>query len=127
MKRNIDLTENNIFNRNRLLEDMSLDALTIAYITGSRIPWNIKAEWIRTEDEYDLDHQKKAIIAVGNREQRAKVRVYKKMDSQNYCDCCGAKMNLYPWYLESGLCSRCNDTYDNNEKCLWRKSVEADN
>lgn len=127
MKRNIDLTENNIFNRNRLLEDMSLDALTIAYITGSRIPWNIKAEWIRTEDEYDLDHQKKAIIAVGNREQRAEVRFYRKMDSQNYCDRCGAKMNLFPWYLESGLCSRCNDIYDNNEKCLWRKSVEAAN
>lgn len=127
MKRNIDLTENNIFNRNRLLENMNLNALTVAYITGSRIPWNIKDGWVRTEDEYDLDHQKKAIIAVGNREQRAKVRFYRKMDSQNYCDCCGVKMNLYPWYLESGLCSRCNDTYDNTEKCIWRKSMEVVN
>ena len=93
MKSNIDLTEDQIFSR------INFDSII-----------------------NDLLHQKKSLIALGNKKQREEVKFYRKMDSKNYCECCGKRINLIPWNKEMGLCKRCDKSmeYDFNDKCPWR-------
>lgn len=96
------------------------------YTTKEKLQqWNIAPLWNRSGDEYDMDHQHKAIIATGDREQRAEVRLLRQMDSGKYCDCCGRRINLIPWDKEIGLCRKCDEHYQrtnlNNDKCLWRR------
>ena len=33
------------------------------------------------------------------------------MDSLDYCDCCGARMNLIPRDREIGVCRKCDEHY----------------
>lgn len=111
MKRNVDLTENMFFSNNNWFNGVH----TLRLITGEKFPWNI------SDDDSALEYQRNAIIAVGNKETRAKVKFYEKMDSLNYCDCCGKRMNLKPWDREIGVCHQCNDYYLKDEdKCKWR-------
>lgn len=122
MKRNVDLTENRLFSSNRVFNDISMGLLTFGVITKEKFPWNFYIEQIRSEDEFDLEHQRKGMIAVGNKKMRAEVKMYRQMDDINYCDCCGKRMNLKPWDLEVGICHKCNDYYQKeNDKCKWRK------
>lgn len=117
MKNNVDLTENQIFSRNNFFADMALGVLTLAMITGSKFPWDLKNfRQIKSDDEFDLDHQRKSLIAVGDKKQRAEVAEFRKMDSENYCDCCGARMNLKPWDREIGLCHKCSEHYEKQDK-----------
>ena len=115
MKPNIDLTENQIFSRINF--DSIVNTISIKYF---RIPWNIGSDY--SGDEYDLSHQKKSLIALGDRKQREEVKLYRKMDSGNYCECCGKRINLTPWNKEIGLCKKCDKSmeYDFNDKCPWR-------
>lgn len=121
MKSNIDLTENRIFSRN---SQNPLD-LTITDFFNTKVPWKIQSTQIHSDDELDLEHQRKSIIAVGNREQRAEVRHYREMDSLDYCDCCGTRMNLIPWDREIGVCRKCDEYYKKTDlgfdRCKWRK------
>lgn len=84
MKSNIDLTEDQIFSRINF--DSIINAISNEYF---RVPWNIKID--NSGDEYDLLHQKKSLIALGNKKQREEVKFYRKMDSKNYCEYCGGK------------------------------------
>ena len=123
MKRNIDLTENRMFSSNNWLSDIGISVLTAGLITGEKFPWNVHLKQIHSDDDFDADHQRKAIIAVGNKKTRAKVKEYRQMDSLDYCDCCGIRMNLKPWDFEMGICHKCDDYYTKQEedKCKWRK------
>nr|DAG61078.1 MAG TPA: 30S ribosomal protein S11 [Caudoviricetes sp.] len=114
MKSNIDLTENRIFSR------INFDSI-INVISNecSRVPWNIKID--NSGDEYDLLHQKKSLIALGDRKQREKIKLYRKMDSGNYCDRCGDR--IMPWENKKRLCHRCEDSYLPRERCPWRKAT----
>ena len=97
-------------------------------ITGKKFPWNAYIKEIKSDDDFDMDHQRKAIIAVGDKTTRAKVKEYRQMDSLDYCDCCGTRMNLKPWDREIGVCHKCNDYYQKQEdKCKWRKKEEIRN
>ena len=124
MKSNIDLTENRLFSRSNFFEDFALGVLTIGGLTGSRIPWNAVLKQINSDDEFDLVHQKKSIIATGNKLKRAEIKEYRHMDSLNYCDCCGVRMNKKPWDKEIGICHKCNSYYENKDenkkRCPWR-------
>ena len=115
MKSNIDLTENQIFSRINF--DSIVNAISINHF---RVPWNVRSNY--SGDEYDLSHQKKSLIALGDRKQREKVKLYRKMDSGNHCECCGKRINLIPWNKEMGLCERCDKLmeYDFYDKCPWR-------
>ena len=121
MKSNIDLTENRIFSRS----SFELWNLSITDLLEFDFPWNVRLTEIRSDDEFDLDHQRKSIIATGNKEKRAEIRHYREMDSLDYCDCCGARMNLIPWDREIGVCRKCDEYYKSHDtsydKCLWRK------
>ena len=121
MKSNIDLTENRMFSRN----NQNPWNLTITDFFNTKVPWKIQLTQIHSDDELDLEHQRKSIIAVGNREQRAKVRHYREMDSLDYCDRCGARMNLIPWDREIGICRKCDESYKKTDlgfdRCKWRK------
>ena len=98
MKNNVDLTESQLFSRR-------LPTLTLEMITVSKFPWDTGIfQHIRSDDELDLNHQKKSLIALGDKKQRAEISEYWKMDSVNYCDCCGERMNLKPWDREIGIC-----------------------
>lgn len=117
MKNNVDLTENQLFSRNNFFQDMVLGVLTISMITGSKFPWDLKDfRQIKSDDEFDLDHQRKSLIAVGDKKQRAEVAGFRKMDNANYCDCCGARMNLKPWNKEIGTCRKCDEYYEKQDK-----------
>ena len=130
MKNNVDLTENQLFSRNNFFQDMALGVLTLGMITGSKFPWDLKDfRQIKSDDEFDLDHQRKSLIAVGDKKQRAEVTEFRKMDSANYCDCCGARMNLKPWDGEMGVCHKCNEYYEKQDKQKIprnRKSIGID-
>lgn len=42
--------------------------------------------------------------------------------NENYCDCCGKRMNLKPWDKELGVCHKCWDKHLNkDDKCKWRR------
>ena len=47
------------------------------------------------------------------------------MDSLDYCDCCGTRMNLIPWDREIGVCRKCDEYYKKTDlgfdRCKWRK------
>lgn len=117
MKNNVDLTENQIFSRNNFFADMALGVLTLSMIARTKFPWDSKEfRQIKSDDEFDLDHQRKSLIAVGDKKQRAEVAELRKMDNLNYCDCCGVRMNLKPWDRENGICHKCNDYYENQDK-----------
>lgn len=130
MKNNVDLTENQLFSRGNFFQDMALGVLTLGMITGSKFPWDLKDfRQIKSDDEFDLDHQRKSLIAVGDKKQRAEVAEFRKMDSLNYCDCCGARMNLKPWDREIGTCRKCDEYYEkqDKQKIPWsRKPVGID-
>lgn len=115
MKRNVDLTENRFFsNSSQLVSRLFSD------ITG-KFPWNFDFLEIKSEDDLDLRHQRKSIIALGDKATRAKIKEYRKMDSLDYCDCCGARMNLKPWDRELGVCHKCNEYYEKSfDRCKWR-------
>lgn len=130
MKNNVDLTENQIFSQSNFFQDMALGALTLAMINGIKFPWDLKDfRQIKSDDEFDLDHQRKSLIAVGDKKQRAEVAEFRKMDSLNYCDCCGARMNLKPWDSETGICRKCDEYYETQggQKIPWnRKPIGID-
>ena len=119
MKSNIDLTENRMFRDNTTFSGI------INCIRHIKFPWGDDGlSLINSKDELDLEHQRKSLIALGNREKRAEIKMYREMDSPDYCDCCGARMNLKPWDKEIGICHKCEEYYENEpdrDKCLWRK------
>lgn len=124
MKRNVDLTENRFFSNNNLFNGV----LTLALVTGEKFPWNAFVKRVMSDDDLNEDHQRKAIIAVGNKATRAKVRLYREMDSPDYCDCCGIKMNLKPWDVEVGVCHKCENYYlKEQDRCKWRKKEIINN
>ena len=124
MKRNVDLTENRFFSNNNLFNGV----LTLALVTGEKFPWNVFVEKVMSDDDLDADHQRKAIIAVGNKATRAKVTFYREMDSEDYCDCCGVRMNLKPWDREIGICHKCdNRLQKEQDRCKWRKKEIINN
>ena len=116
MKSNIDLTENRFFRDNQFQSNLSLFK-----IKDEKYPWDIQTTRIKTDDDLDLDHQRKSIIAVGNKATRAQIKEFRKMDSPNYCDCCGKRMNLKPWDKEIGICHSCEERYEKkSENGKWR-------
>lgn len=124
MKKNVDLTENQIFSRNNLFADMALGVLQLSTLARSKFPWDLKDfRKMRSSDEFDLEHQIKSLIDVGDKKQRSEVAEFRKMDSLDYCDCCGSRMNLKPWDREIGICRKCNEHYENYDKARfpWRR------
>lgn len=128
MKRNIDLTENLIFSNNRANDMISnlIRANPEFYIMETSFPWNPTFTLIHDDSELDLNHQKISLIPLGSKKEREKIKEYRKMDSENYCDCCGKRMNLIPWNVEYGICRECDEYYQkhdkNNDKIIWRKN-----
>lgn len=120
MKRNVDLTDNMIFSRNN---NNPLFAFLIKEMyEHTKYPWRYSS-FDEDETENDLRHQKKSLIALGNKKKRAEIRMYREMDNPNYCDCCGRVMNKKPWDNEVGICHKCQELYDkepDRDKCPWR-------
>lgn len=124
MKQNVDLTENRIFSRDNWAGDIAMGVLTLSILTKEKFPWNAHLDQIRSDDEFDLVHQKRSIIAVGDKKTRAKIKEYRHMDSIDYCDCCGARMNLIPWNFECGICQKCEREVIHEDRCMWRKHTK---
>ena len=119
MKENIDLTESMIFSRGSRQFGTFGSLINKSLLNECRFPWNIKT--IKSEDDLDLGHQRKSVIALGDKVTRAKIKECRQMDSLDYCDCCGARMNLKPWNRELGVCHKCNEYYGKSfDRCKWR-------
>lgn len=119
MKQNVDLTESMIFSRGSRQFDILGSMINTLMLNEYKFPWNIKT--IKSDDDLDLEHQRKSIIALGDKATRAKIKEYRQMDSLDYCDCCGARMNLKPWDRELGVCHKCNKYYEKSfDRCKWR-------
>ena len=119
MKENIDLTESMLFSRGSRQFDILGALINKSQLNECRFPWNIKT--IKSEDGLDLGHQRKSVIALGDKATRAKIKEYRQMDSLDYCDCCGRRMNLKPWDRELGVCHKCNEYYEKSfDRCKWR-------
>lgn len=113
MKNNIDLTENRIFSEKASLRTHMLEALL------SKLPWEKYIMLVESDDDLDLERQRISIIATGNRSERARIKFYRQMNDANYCDCCGAAMNKKPWYMEIGVCRKCDDYYNRKIGHPW--------
>ena len=118
MKRNVDLTENRFFSNNNSFNGILIPGL----IASKKFPWSAFVEKIETDEDFKLKNQIDAIIVVGDKKTRAKTKFYREMDSLDYCDCCGKRMNLIPWDKEIGVCHQCHNYYlEDKDKCKWRK------
>lgn len=71
-------------------------------------------------DKRDL-RSRDSVFLLGNKKQRATIKMYNKLMSGNYCDCFGDK--IMPWENKKGLCRRCEDSYLPRERCPWRKAT----
>lgn len=125
MKSEIDLTENRIFSGNRRTSqnDLSIDSLFL------KLPWNRYMKLVESDDDLYSEHQAESIIATGNRQERARIDSCREVIDGNYCDCCGAKLNIKSWDREFGLCRKCNEYYEklNWNRCLWREKEVVQN
>lgn len=72
-------------------------------------------------DEGDLGNRG-SVFLLGNKKQRATIKMYNKLMSGNYCDRCGYR--IMPWENKKGLCRRCEDLYLSKERCPWRKATQ---
>lgn len=45
-----------------------------------------------------------SVFLLGNKKQRATIKMYNKLMSGNYCDCCGDR--IMPWENKKRLCRR---------------------
>lgn len=118
MKRNVDLTEDRFFSNNISSANILTDSF-LRLVTNSNFPWSLNVE--KVESEYDLEHQRESIIVAGNKSTREKVEFFRQMDSMDYCDCCGKRMNLKPWDVEIGVCHKCSEHYFKGvDRCKWR-------
>lgn len=137
MKQNVDLTENRIFSHrttmNNWLTDLSgsiidLSDFTFGNILGEKVPWRVDIKVTNSMDEDDLGHQEKSLIALGNKSKRAEIKMYRNMDSREYCDRCGKRMNLIPWNKEVGVCAMCDKELSGDiDKCKWRTKDDIKN
>ena len=119
MKENIDLTETMIFSRGNWQFDILGSMINKLMLNEYRFPVKIKK--IKLEDDLDIEHQGKSVIALGDKATRAKIKEYRQMDSLDYCDCCGTRINLKPWDRELGVCHKCNEYYEKSfDRCKWR-------
>lgn len=123
MKRNVDLTESRMFSRNNA---GTIDWL-VTNIQQMRQTDELFRLDVRSNDEYDLDHQRKMIIATGNKKQRSRVKFYRGMDDQVYCARCGDKLNRKPWNFEIGLCKRCESEFNKDNFKLWNLEESIQN
>lgn len=71
-------------------------------------------------DKRDL-RSRDSVFLLGNKKQRATIKMYNKLMSGNYCDRCEDK--IMPWENKKGLCRRCEDSYLPRERCPWRKAT----
>jgi len=108
MKRNVDLTEDEVFSRNRLGTVRFENR--VPHFSISKYPWyhhmgenSLEQQWI-DKDTWG--------IYQGNGNNRFTKRVCYEQDFGMgiYCDCCGRK--LYPWDKQQCLCSRCQTRMD---------------
>lgn len=112
MKDNVDLTLDRTFSRRRRFSPDIRIRLT-------KIPWYTDNDNIDARISYAT-----SLILVGNKHQRESQRHFKRMDSSDYCDCCGGRMNLHPWDKELGVCHKCESKMDvSKNKCPWREDI----
>ena len=109
MKDNIDLTENRIFRSksDRTQTDVGYDIL-LATING-KFPWSRKPlKIIESDDDLGFDEEIRfQPIPLGNRADRERFREISHAISVQYCDRCGAPVNIFPWDMRECLCERC--------------------
>lgn len=113
MKRNIDLTENQLFTTR---SSISLDG---------KIPWSF-FDKKRSPLEYDVDllddnSNSNSLVSVGNKEDRAAFKLVEKFGNGESCLCCGKDLSARPWGLSYGLCDKCNEVQDKQ----FRKDIEG--
>lgn len=116
MKDNVDLTQNRMFSRpSRLPGDSNRFLIT----SGSRG----KYPWEYPDDTY-IYLSSSSVITLGNNILRRKQKFYNSFGDNITCDCCGKRLNKFPWHNERGICHSCADhVYDKQDKnkCPWRK------
>ena len=116
MKRNVDLTKNRFFSNNNSINDVNI--LDSHISKKCKFPWDF---CFKDDDFCDLDQRLNAVVITGNKATRQKINYYRQMNSLDYCDCCGKRMNLKPWNKEVGVCHKCYDSYlKSKDKCRWR-------
>ena len=112
MKRNIDLTEDQLFT-------------TRSNVFNMKIPW-IFFDKKRSPLEYDSDllddnSNSDPLVFVGNKEDRVAFKFVKKFETGESCLYCGKNLSARLWKLSYGLCDKCNEVQDKT----FRKSIEG--
>ena len=107
MKRNVDLTDNQIFSSNNNFFNLIDVRLLLGSIVGLQ---EIKSDY----DLVDPDHE---VYFTGNQAQRAEKRYYQQ-DKLNelYCDCCGKRLIYVPYReINYSLCKECGSRFEEED------------
>jgi len=102
MKRNVDLSESQIFTTPEPLTGV----IKLIHDTFKVIkPWDFenKPRKILSDLDFEVFSERRRIFAVGNKEERKRWRRNKACDRDQICDCCGQNRGKKPWAR-----NRCN-------------------
>ena len=107
MKRNVDLTDNQIFSSNNNFFNLIDVRLLLGSIVGAQ----------EIKSDYDLVNPDHEVYFTGNQTQRAEKRYYQQ-DKLNelYCDCCGKRLIYVPYRkINYSLCKECGSRFEEED------------
>lgn len=96
MKNNIDLTSNEMFSR------IPIKELSHWKLIGQKYPWEYY-EMTEIKSEEDFKPKFESIFTGDKRERQRKQFAF-KMESGDYCDCCGSYLKIIPWDKMDNIC-----------------------
>lgn len=120
MKRNVDLTQNEMFiTHNPHFTDIMRNILY-------RLPWDfINAREITDQDLFGKDE----LILTGTKKDRLEKRFTIGESIGYYCDCCGINLRKRPWLRSDcyDLCQKCSHelNFERHGKIPWRPHIQV--
>lgn len=108
MKRNVDLTDNQIFSSN----DNFFNLIDIKLLLGAIVGVQ------QVENDYDLiGDPNNEVYFTGNQAQREEKRYYQQDKLKElYCDCCGKQLIYVPYReINYSLCKKCIDRLEKED------------
>lgn len=110
MKRNVDLTENEMFKSNPKMINIKMEG-NLKRIKINK-PWNTDPYYIYEHDYSRICMEDKIIYTGNNYRRKDCMLIYEETHTLNHCARCGINIDKIPWdfvYHQHMLCKKCND------------------
>lgn len=135
MKRNVDLTSQEMFSRRSGLAERLIRIPKLWWLDNTPAPireYPLYEAHGRISVRQHRDAHVRELIFTGSSESRAYKRMMGNIDSGDYCDCCGRSLIIIPWKRRYGLCDKCSVSLDESlgirksTKVFFDTSMQAD-